>query len=56
MKVLEVATEPDDLTWDMIRDMVEFEKKRTLKSTNCSDDDALFMGEIYGEIYGPIGK
>ena len=46
---LETATEPDDLTWDMVRDRVlnEFEKKRTLKLTNGSDD-ALLMGETYG--------
>ena len=45
---LETATEPDKLTWDMVRDRVlnEYEKKRALKSNN-SGDDALFMGEQY---------
>ena len=43
---LETATDPDDLTWDTVRDRVlnEFEKKRAHSEKSRGDDGALYTG------------
>jgi len=44
---LETATEPDDLTWDTVRDRVlnEYEKKRAHMEKSRGDDGALYTGD-----------
>ena len=44
---LETATDPDDLTWDTVRDRVlnEYEKKRTHMEKSRGDDGALYTGD-----------
>ena len=44
---LETATEPDDLTWDTVRDHVlnEYEKKRAHIEKSRGDDGALYTGD-----------